>query len=463
MSAIVEPPTLRTELSATVRLAAPLSAAAFLQMAVHAIDVIFVARLGPEALAATSLGIAYYWLISYGLTGLISAVAPFISAELGRRSNPVREVRRSMRMSFWVSLAGGVVGVALALVSEPFFLLTGQDPYIAKRAADFLAITSFSLFPMLLITALRIFVSVMGRPIFATVITGFAIAVNALGNYALIFGNFGAPAMGLEGAALATVITSVITVLVYVLAIHGNRRMRRYYIFGRWWRPEWRRLQDIIRIGTPIGLTLMAEGGLFSGAAFIMGRIGASELAAHTIALQIASFTFQIAYGISQAATIRVGLFFGGLNHAGIARAGRAALLVAFSFSSGAAVLFFTAPGLLLSVYIDIAAPENASLVVLTTQYIFIAAAFQVFDTVQAVTAGLLRGLQDTRIPMYFAVGAYWLIGFSISAWLGLGTALGGVGVWIGLAISLVVAAFLLLVRWVRRGQYNLLPATAQR
>jgi MATE family multidrug resistance protein len=459
MSAAGEPTTMRGELAATTRLAAPLAAASFLQMAVHAIDVMFVSRLGAEALAAASLGIAYFWLVNYGWTGIVGAVAPFASAELGRRSNPVREVRRSMRMALWLAVLGGVTGMGLAAMGGPFFRLTGQDPRIVQPAAEFLAIISISLVPTLLATVLRIFVSIMGRPVFATFITALAIGVNALANYVLIFGHFGAPALGLNGSALASVITSVITVIAYVVAIRTNRRMRRYHLFGNLWRAEWQRLKDIVRVGLPIGLTLVAEAGLFTGAAFLMGRLGAAELAAHAIALQIASFTFQVAYGASQAGTIRVGLFYGAGDAAGIGRAGRAALLIGVGFMCIAALVFFLIPGALLAIYLDADDPANAIILALGTQYLFVAALFQVFDGTQAVTAGLLRGLRDTKVPMVIAVAGYWAIGFTAAAWLGLFSPLEGLGVWIGLAVGLVVVACALLLRWSRRDVRGLLPA----
>jgi MATE family multidrug resistance protein len=455
-----EPKTMRGELAANARLAGPLALANVLQMLVHAIDVMFVAQLGKEALAAATLGISYFWLVNYGLVGVVSAVSPFVAADLGRRANPVREVRRSMRMAMWLAVAGGTLGMALAALGGPFYAATGQDPQIAPQAASFLALISLSMIPTQLTTALRIFVSVMGRPIFATFITGLAIGVNALGNYAFVFGNLGAPEMGLLGSALASVITSVVTLLAYVAAIQTNRRMRRYHLFGRWWRPEWRRLREMLRIGTPIGLTLMAEAGLFAGAAFLMGRIGAAELAAHSVALQISSFTFQVAYGVSQAATIRVGYYYGAGDRLGIARAGRAALMMAIGFMAVAGITLLAFPTFFLSIYIDSANPANAGVMAIGTQYLFVAAAFQIFDGTQAVASGLLRGLRDTRAPMLIAIGGYWLIGFVMATWLGFASPLGGLGVWIGLAAGLVVVAGALVWRWHLREASGLLPAT---
>ena len=441
----------RVELAATLRLAGPLALANMLQMAVYAIDVIFVARLGQEALAASSLGVSLFALIIFGATGLTGAVAPLVAAELGRRRHAVREIRRSVRMAMWLAVGCGLVGMAVCLAGETLLLLTGQTPAISTLAARFLAVLAFGLVPMLIGNVLRTFVSTMGRPVFATFITALAIAVNALGNYAFVFGRLGAPALGLEGSALASVLTSLATVAAYAVAIGRDRRLRRFRIFGRWWRPEWSRLREIVRVGLPIGMTLVAEAGLFSGAAFVMGHIGEAELAAHTVALQVAAFFFQVPFGVAQASTIRVGFHFGAGNAAAIARAGQAALATGFAFAaiSSAAMLFI--PELILSAYVDVSSPANAGMVALAVQYLAVGAAFQLFDGAQAVAAGVLRGLQDTRMPMVIALAGYWLPGFGTAVVLGLFTPLRGTGVWAGLAIGLVFVALLLLWRWHRR------------
>ncbi|MDZ4308667.1 MATE family efflux transporter [Allopontixanthobacter sp.] len=446
----------RTEFSATMKLAWPLAAANLLQMLVHAVDVIFVARLGEQELAASSLAIALFGLTLWGLSGLTGAVAPLIAAELGRRRHAVREVRRSVRMGLWLAVLAGAVGMAACLGGERLMLLTGQDPKIAAMSGDFLQIIIWAMIPMVLSNVLRIFVSALNRPIFATVIIASAIAVSVLANWVLVFGNLGAPALGLEGSALASVVTSLFILAAYVAAIAWDRRLRRYRIFGNWWRTEWSRMKDIVRIGTPIMFTIFAEAGLFSGAAFLMGRIGPSELAGHTIALQVAALAFQIPFGIGQAATIRVGYHFGAGDSAAIARAGWIALAIAVAFSMVTASIMLFAPLTVLSIYVDVDAAANSAMVGFAVQYLLLAAIFQLVDAVQAVSAGNLRGLQDTRVPMVIAVFSYWAAGFSISIWLGLNSSLAGVGVWIGLAAGLLVAAVLLTWRWAQRGRLGL-------
>lgn len=449
----------RTELGATVRLAAPLAAANLLQMAVYAVDVVFVARLGQEPLAAASLSVSLFGLFVWGITGLTSAVAPLIAAELGRRGHAVREVRRSIRMALWLTVLAGLVTIVICGFGEEIMLATGQNPRIAAQAGGFLDILRWSAIPMVAASVLRIFVSALDRPGFAIAITALSLGVNALGNYVLVFGNFGAPALGLNGSAIASNITAVATVIAYVLAIRSDRRMRRYHILGRFWRPEWERLRQIVRIGIPIGLTVMAEGGLFGAAAFLMGRIGAAELAAHTVAIQFAAIAFQVPFGIGQAATIRVGFHFGAGDHEAISRAGRAGLVIGAGFAILPACAMLLAPRALLSVYLDVSAPANAAMVAFAVQFMAVAAAFQLFDAIQAVSAGILRGVQDTRVPMMIAVTGYWLCGFTVAAVLGFGTRLEGLGVWIGLAVGLVVVAALLQRRWRRRAVLGLLPA----
>jgi MATE family multidrug resistance protein len=450
---------LRIEIGATLRLAGPLALANLLQMLVYAIDVVFVARLGEEALAASSLSIALFGLLNWCFAGLTGAVAPLIAAELGRGHHALHEVRRSTRMALWLALFCGLIGMGICALGENFMLLTGQDPKVAARAGSFLGVLMFALPAMIASNVLRTFVSALGRPVFATAITALAIGVNALGNYAFVFGNFGAPALGLVGSAISSVITAVATLLGYVIAIQSDRRLRRYHIFGRWWRPEWQRLREITLIGLPIAGTILAEAGLFSGAAFLMGNIGEAQLAGHTVALQVGALAFQIPFGIGQAATIRVGYHYGAGDRAAISRAGWTALVLSISFMLFTASTMLFAPKLILSLYVDVNAARNAAMVGYAVQFLAIAAAFQLFDGTQAVAAGALRGLQDTRVPMAIATFGYWLPGMGTSVGLGFFTPLAGVGVWIGLLVGLVVVAGLLLQRWMRRSQLGLTPA----
>ena len=441
----------RAELGATLRLSWPLAAANLLQMLTYAIDVIFIARLGEDQLAASALAIALFGLVLWALSGLTGAVAPVAAAELGERAPALRPVRRSVRMALWLAVFSGVAGIGICLLLGPLMHVTGQQAQITALAIEYNSLLVLSLIPMLFNNVLRSFVSTLDRPIFATAITAGGIFVNALANYAFIFGNLGAPELGLQGAAVATILTTLTTLAAYVVAIRLDPRLHRYRVFGRWWSPDWPRLLHIVRIGTPIALTITAEAGIFGAAAFLMGNIGASQLAAHTVALQIAALAFQVPFGVGQAATIRVGYFYGARDPDGMKRAGWTAIVVGTGFMAFTALLMIAIPKPLIAIYVDPWDPKNAVLVGFALQYIVIAAAFQLFDGMQAVAAGALRGLQDTRIPMWIAAFAYWVPGIGTALALGFYTPLEGVGVWIGLATGLTVAAALLGWRWHRR------------
>jgi putative MATE family efflux protein len=294
-------------------------------------------------------------------------------------------------------------------------------------------------------------------------VTVLALGVAILANWLFVFGHGGFPAMGLEGSALASVVTLTAMMLAYALILVTDRRLRRFRLFGRWWRTEWSRFREIVRIGAPIMFTWFFEGALFGGAAILMGLIGVSEVAAHAVALNIAAVAFQIPFGIAQAATIRVGMAYGAAEHEWIARAGQAALLLGIGVMVVTASAIWLMPRLLVSAYIDVDAPGNARVVSLAIQYLALAALFQLVDGAQAVGAGVLRGLQDTRVPMIIAGLGYWVAGFGTAIALGFGLGWQGVGIWTGLAVGLLVVSVLLLWRWHARARLGLLPARATR
>lgn len=451
----------KREITATLQLAWPLAAANLLQMAVWAIDVMFIARLGTIPLAAASLSFALFGTLIWAMTGLTGMVSALIAAALGRGTGVVREVRRATRMAMWLAVLSALVIAVAMFWGERFMLMTGQDPEIAARAGAFLAVLGWAGIPMLLCNVLRSYVSALDRPVIATAVVGFQVAVAALANYALVFGHFGMPALGMIGSAIASSVTGWLGLLAYVALIQSDRRLRAFHIFGRWWSPDWSYFRRLLVLGAPVVLAIVAEGGLFNSAAFMMGLIGADELAAHTLALQLAAFAFQVPFGVAQAATIRVGYFYGAGDREGIARAGWSAIVVGTGFMLTTATAMLLAPLVLLSLYIDPRAPQYAATVAFAVVYLKVAAAFQLFDGFQAVAAGSLRGLQDTRAPMWIALLGFWIPGLATMLWLGFRTPLEGLGIWVGLLVALVFVAAGLLGRWLLRDRFGLLPAVA--
>ena len=450
------PASAREELRALVRLAGPLVGANLLQMAVSAVDVIFVARLGTRDLAASTLGVFLFNLLMYAGIGLTSAAAPLIAAELGRRRHAVREVRRTFRMALWVGAALAVLVMLILAHGETVLLLAGQDPDVSRRAGRFLDIMLIATIPGVFAGVMRTAAAALGRPGWAFLVTGLALGLGILGNWVFVFGNLGAPALGLDGSAIASVISLTLMALAYALILTFDPKLRRYRLFGRWWASEWTRFREIVWLGVPIMLTWLFEGALFGGAALLMGLIGVTEVAAHAVALNVAAVAFQVPFGVSQAATIRVGMAYGAGDLAWVSRAARVALAVGIGFMGVSAVAMWVAPRLFVSAYLDVDAAANAAVVALAVQYLAVAAVFQLVDGAQAVAAGVLRGVQDTRVPMLVALFGYWVVGFGVAAVLGFRTPLAGVGIWIGLAVGLLVVSVLLLWRWSARGRLGL-------
>ncbi|HVF83569.1 MAG TPA: MATE family efflux transporter [Sphingomicrobium sp.] len=452
----IAPASWRQELGATLRLALPLAGTNLLQMAIYSVDVIFIARLGSQALAVSSLSVSLTGLLMWAMSGLVAGASAIMAAELGRHRHAVREVRRTFRMGIWLAVLSGSLCMAICAVGEDIMLWTGQHPIVSSMAGDFLLVLMWTIVPLVLSSHLRNTISALGRPAISTIIAAFAVAVNALGNYALIYGHFGFPPLGLQGSAVASVITSFAMLGAYVIVIAVDRRLRRFRLWGRWWRGEWSRLRQMLLLGVPIAATILAEAGLFSAAAFLIGRIGAEQLAGHTIALQLAAITFQVPFGIAQAATIRVGMAYGAGDRLWAARAGKVSIALGIGFMALMALMIWGFPRSIIRLYVDPDTPANALMVGFAIQYLAIAAAFQLFDGAQAVAAGALRGLQDTRVPMFIAVFSYWVPGFGLAVALGFYTPLQGFGIWIGLAAGLVIAATLLLWRWSQRERLGL-------
>lgn len=449
-------PSHRAELGALLRLATPLVGANLLQMAVYAIDVVFVAHLTPLDLAASTLGVFLYSLMLWMLMGLTTACAPLIAAELGRRRHAVREVRRSFRMAMWLGALVAVPIIVLLANGTTILLFARQDPEVARRAGAFLDILLLALIPATFAGVMRTAAAALGRPGWALGVTAMALGLGALGNWLLVFGHGGFPRLGLEGSAIASVVTTMAMMTAYAAILALDPRLRRYRLFGRWWRPEWSRLGEIVRLGVPIAFTFVLEGALFGGAALLMGRIGVTAIAAHAVALNIAALTFQIPLGVGQAATIRVGMAFGARDRGAVGRAGRVALSVGIGIMGLTALLIFSVPRLFVSIYLDVDAPANAAVVALALQYLVVAAVFQLVDGAQAVAAGVLRGVQDTRVPMLIAAFGYWVAGFGTAIFLGFRVGWQGVGIWIGLAVGLLVVSVLLLWRWRARERIGL-------
>jgi MATE family multidrug resistance protein len=447
----------REELDATLSLAWPLILANLTMSLIQATDVLLMGRLGARPLAASALGLNLNFAFSLICLGLVTASSPMIATALGRRSNSVREVRRTFRQSLWL-IATVTPPIWLILWNaEPIIVALGQDRGLAQGAEVFLHGYMWSMLPFLLFQAMRNFVSALERPGWVLIISLFGIILNALLSWSLIFGHFGFPALGLFGGGLASSIVWSLLVLALAAVIMTDRQFKRFHIFGRWWRADWRRYRRLWSLGLPIGLAMGFEGGVFSAAAYLMGLISADAVAAHAVALQIASLSFMVPWGMSQAATVRVGLALGRRDRAGIARAGWSAWGIGTSFMALMALVIWLLPRQLMTLFLADSA-ANANVIALGVSFLGVAAIFQIVDGAQVVGAGMLRGLHDTRVPMIFTFVGYWVVGIGVGAWLSFRAGWDGVGIWSGLALGLAIVAVLMVARWTRRERLGLLP-----
>ena len=464
MSAIVTSETpWRAEARALLSLSVPLIIGNLGWSAIAATDLLLLGHLGADAVAAGALGLNLYTAFLIFGIGLTTAASPLIASERGRRLHSVRDIRRSVRQTIWAGALICLPSWALLWHSEEILVLLGQDPALAAGAAQLMRSLQWALLPYLLFLVLRNYVAALERPIWGVIVTLATVPFNALAGWVLIFGHFGLPAMGLRGAGLASFLSAVFMALGMIAVVGLDRRFRRYQLFGRFWVPDWNRFRTVWRVGLPIAVTLALEVTVFNAAVFLMGLIGRASLAAHAIAIQIAALCFMVPMGIGQAATVRVGYAHGRGDGAAAGRAGWLALILGTAFALLSAALLIGAPRLLISGFIDVHAPANAEVTRLAVSFLAVAALFQLVDCAQAVGSGILRGLQDTRVPMIFAAVGYWVIGIGVGTLLAFPLGMGGVGIWLGLASGLGVVAVLLVWRWMRRERLGLLRPAENR
>jgi MATE family multidrug resistance protein len=330
---------------------------------------------------------------------------------------------------------------------------------LASDTGIFVQALMWMIWPALGVVVLRSFMATLEQPKWAMVAGIAAVVVNAVVNYGLIFGNFGLPKLGLMGAGIGSSITSLFQFLFLCGVVKLHKRFRRYHLFGRWWRSDWPRFATIWRLGFPIGLHMGFEAMVFAAAVFLMGYISTASVAAHAVAIQIASMTFMVPMGIGQAATVRVGLGYGRRDAEAIRRAGWAAYVLGVGFMTAMAVVIWAMPETLAGLFLDPSVAANAEVLRLSVLFLIVAAVFQIVDGVQVVGTGMLRGLQDTTWPMLFAAFGYWVVGIGLGAWLAFSRGWDGVGIWMGLAVGLGIVAALVLVRWLGRDRLGLLPS----
>ena len=428
----------REHVRAVLVLGLPLMASHLAQMAIHVTDTLMLGRYDVAALAAATVATSLFFVIFIVGSGFAMAVMPMV-AEANARGDAAR-LRRVTRMGMWVSILYGAAFLPGIWFGEAILLAIGQTPEVAALGGDYLRIAGvLGLIPQLLIMVLKSHLSALERTRPVLLATLAAAAANVPLNYALIFGRWGAPELGIEGAAIASVIVTGIA-LVWT-GIAAARATEGAALYARLWRVDGEALVGVVRLGWPIGLTMLAESGLFSASAIMMGWLGTVPLAAHGIAIQITALAFIVHVGLSQAATIRAGAAQGRGDRAALAQGARVALAVSAGIVACAASVFVLVPEWLIGLFLRPGETEAARIVTLGATLLLVAALFQLADAMQVMMLGLLRGVQDTRVPMILAALSYWAVGLPLGWALAFPAGLGPIGIWIGLAAGLGLAA----------------------
>ena len=443
------------EFQALFTLAWPLIIAQLAQNALFTTDVIMMGWLGAKFVAAGALANALFIAVQLLGVGIVGAVAPMTAQALGARD--LRSVRRTVRQGLWLSVILFALFLPVAWNIAPIYAWMGQDPELIALAEVFIHYAVWLMLPAFMIITLRAFLSAHGATRAILFITLAGVAVNALCNYALVFGNWGFPRMEMAGSGISTTIVNAVMLLLTFAYILTHRRFRRYHILHNFLKPDWPRLWQLVKIGVPIGLMLLAEVGLFTGASLLQGRLGQAELAAHSLALTVSSLAFMVPLGISQATTVRVGIALGARNPEGVRKAGWAALTLTLAFMSLSAMCLFAFPHQIVALFLDATNPENSQTLAVAASFILVAGLFQLFDGTQVTMAAALRGLSDTNMPLIAALIGYWLIGFPTAYFLAFYTVLGGIGIWFGLAAGLAAVAVILTIRFAMRGRLGLM------
>src|SRR5688572_1821480 len=401
-------------------------------------DSVVVGRISAAALGGVALGNVYFFAVCVFGMGVLMALDPVVSQAVGARDEPA--IARGLQRGIALSLLLSVPASLLLLATGPFLRALGQPAEVVPIAAGYVVREIPSAFPFYAFVVFRQSLQALGRMRAIVVVILLANLLNVGLNWILIFGKLGMPALAANGSAWATTISRW-AMLAGIVAFAWPS-VRPYLVP---WRADSFNLPAIgrmVALGAPIGVHMQLEFGVFGTVGLLMGRLGTEAVAAHQIALNLASLTFMVPLGVAGAATVLVGRAVGRGEQATARQAAGAALIVGMGFMSLAAAAFLLVPGLFASAY-----SSDAAVLALASVLIPIAGVFQVFDGLHVVSSGILRGVADTRYPMAVGLIGFWLLGLPISLLLGFGAGLGPSGLWWGLAAGLAIAALLLVAR----------------
>ena len=433
------------ELRATLALAAPLAAANLAQMAMGVTDMVMVGRLGALPLAAAGLGAMLYFTGGVVLQGILSAVAPLAAHALGGGDRAAADRIAGAGLALAVLLAVPFVAALTSL--DRLLLALGYDHALAAEIGRFLQAIAWGGPAFLGFAVLRSLLAALSHTRAVMGVLLLCVAGNAALNWVLIFGHLGAPALGVPGSGYASAINQWVILAGLALCTRMMPGIAGFHLLRSAFAPSWAAMANVLRLGLPIGGIMGVEVGVFLAAGVLMGLLGAAPLGAHQLVLNCAGISFMVPLGLGQAATVRVAYELGAGRAFAARRAGFVALALGIGFMSATAVVLWTVPQAIIAAYIDISDPANRETVQIARRLLVIAALFQVFDGMQVIAAGALRGYKDAMVPMLLAGFGYWGAGFGGGWLLAFPLGFGPAGLWWGLALGLAVVAILLTVR----------------
>ena len=437
---------LRAELRPLLKLAIPVILAELGWMLMGVVDTIMVGRLGPEAVGAVAIGNILFHTVGLIAIGLLLGLDTLIAQAVG--AGDIADANHSMRQGYWLALfcAPPLLGAMWLLV--PIMRHWGIDRNVMDLADPFTFVLALSVFPIAFYTAQRRYMQSLHivRPLTVALLS--ANLVNLALNWMLIYGHLGAPQMGVVGSAWATVGARVYLALFLFFVLYLREKKCDTGLF-RPEAPDWKRLGALLGLGLPAAVHIFLEIAVFGAATALAGQFPPIVLAAHEITLNHAALAYMVPLGLSSAAAVRVGNAIGAGDRAQARLAGNTAIAVGAGFMTFSAVLLFLFPRFILGIY-----TTDGRIIAAALPLLFWAAAFQIFDGIQSVSTGALRGLGDTHAPAVAGLFGYWLIGLPIGAWLCFRMGFDVAGLWIGLSAGLALVAAMLLTRWVRAFRY---------
>lgn len=405
------------------------------------VDSIMVGKLGPIPLAAASLGNSLIFLILIIGIGSSIVVSPLVAILVGAKR--YSECGVYFRQSLVVNIAVSIVMIVIILLGVNFIYALKQPKEVIDQTIIFMTIVGLSALPLMIYQTYKQFIEGLSVMKPAMIIALLANIINLLGNWILIFGKLGLPALGIAGSAWATFSSRVFMAVALMIYVMKNKKFRQYDVTFHFRGLDLAIIKKILRLGLPSGFQYFFEVGAFSFAVIMIGWIGANELAAHQIAINLASISFMAVLGISQAASIRVGNAVGEQNISNVRKAGFTGILIGIFVMLISGMIFITFNDLLPELYIS-----DEKVIEIASRLIIIAALFQLSDGTQAVGIGVLRGLTDVKGPTIITFIAYWVISLPVAYILAFTFRLGVDGVWYGLLIGLTASAIMLTLRF---------------